>query len=73
MSLVKDVDIPRDVAAGDADIVEHAVVQAVEQFGRGVAALPLADRLEDVFHDQGFLALTVAQRGLDGGSLNLFW
>ena len=55
--LVKDVDVPPDVAAGDADIVEHAVVQAVEQFGRGVAALPLADRLEDVFHGYGFLLI----------------
>ena len=55
--LVKDVDRLPDVAASDADIVEHAVVQAVEQFGRGVAALPMADRLEDVFHGYGFLLI----------------
>ena len=50
-----DVDGPADIAADDADIGEQAVVQLVENSGRGVAALPLQDRLEDVFHSLGIL------------------
>ena len=64
MSLVKDVDRLFDVATGDADIGEHVVVQAVEDFGGSIATLPLEDRLEDVFHDRGFLALTGGPAGL---------
>ena len=60
MPSVKDVNCLADVAAGNADIGEHAVIEPVEHFGRGVAALPLADRLEDVFHGYGFLVLSVA-------------
>ncbi len=60
MPSVKDVNSPADVAAGNADIGEHAVIQPVERFGRGVAALPLADRLEDVLHAYGFLVLSAA-------------
>ncbi len=50
MPSVKDVNSLADVAAGNSDIGEHVVIQPVEHFGRRVAALPLADRLEDVFH-----------------------
>ena len=57
---VKDVNSLADVGAGNADIGEHVVIQPVEHFGRGVAALPLADRLEDVFHGPGFLGLRAA-------------
>ena len=60
MPSVKDVNCLTDVAAGNADIGEHAVIQPVERFGRGVAALPLADRLEDVLHGYGFLVLSAA-------------
>ena len=44
-----------DVTSGDADVIEYAVIQPVENFGRCVAALPLEDRLEDVFHNYGLL------------------
>ncbi len=60
MPSVKDVDSLADVAAGNADIGEHAIIEPVEQFGRGVAALPLADRMEDVSHGYGSLVLSAA-------------
>jgi hypothetical protein len=41
----------------NADIGEHAIIQPFESFGRCVATLPVADRLKDVFHGHGFLAL----------------
>jgi len=52
---VKDVNCLADVAAGNADIGEQVVIKPVEHFGRGVAALPLADRLEEVCHGYCFL------------------
>jgi hypothetical protein len=57
---VKDVNGRFDVAAGDSDIAEQAVIEAVEHSGRGLAALPMADRLEDVFHGYGFLVFSAA-------------
>ena len=44
-----------DVAANHADIGEHAVVESVEGVDGLVAALPLAERSEDVFHGSGSL------------------
>ena len=72
------VDVHRlsDVAAGDADVVEHAVIQPVEDPGGGVAALPLEDRLKDVFHGCGSFWLSAAlaeqQEGVDG-CVGLVW
>ena len=60
---MKDAHSLADIATGNADIGEHVVVHPVEDFGCGVAALPLADRLKDVFHGHGFLVLGAA-RGL---------
>ncbi len=63
---VKDVNSLADIGAGNADIGEHVVIKPVEHSGRGVAALPLADRLKDVFHGHGFLVLRAA-RALKSG------
>ncbi len=60
MPSVKDVNRLADLGAGNADIGEHVVIQLVEYSGRGVAALPLADYLEDDFHGHGFLVLSAA-------------
>ena len=57
---MKDVNSLANVAAGNAEIGEQVVIKPVEHFGRGVAALPLADRLKDVFHGCGFLVLSAA-------------
>ena len=46
-----------DIAANQADVGEHAIVDPIEDVDGLVAATPLADRSEDVFHNSGSLPL----------------
>jgi hypothetical protein len=57
---VNNVNSLTDVSTGNADIGEHPVIKPVDNFGRGVAALPVADCLKDIAHGHGFLVLIAA-------------
>ena len=52
---VKHMNSASDVATGNANIGKHVVIEPVEHLDRGEAALPLTDRLDDVFHSSGSL------------------